>query len=104
MKALRCEIVPVFAATLSNPSASQRIPFTEALFCIKNLVYFHFMAQCRYITEATIEYIENYLEEFHCNNDVDSRFRTSKSTKNVSEALKRKLTWYTQEERKSGPA
>jgi len=36
MKALRCVIVPVFTATLLNPSASQRIPFTEALLCVKN--------------------------------------------------------------------
>jgi hypothetical protein len=38
MKALRCVIVPVFAVTLVNPSASQRIPFTEALLCAKDLV------------------------------------------------------------------
>jgi len=36
MKALRGVIVPVFTATLLNPSASQRIPFTEALLCVKN--------------------------------------------------------------------
>jgi len=41
MKALGPVIVPDFAATLFNPLASQRIPFTEALLCIKNLVYFH---------------------------------------------------------------
>jgi hypothetical protein len=65
-KALTRVIVPVFAVTLLNTSASQRIPFTEALLYVKNLVYFHRMAQYRYHTEATIEYMENYLEEFHC--------------------------------------
>jgi len=35
MKAPGCVNVPVFAATLSNPSASRRIPFTEALLCVK---------------------------------------------------------------------
>jgi hypothetical protein len=40
IKALGRVIGPVFAATFLNPSASQRIPFTEALLCIKNLVKF----------------------------------------------------------------
>ena len=57
MKALGRVIVPVLAATLLNPSASQKIPFTEALLCVKNLVYFHLMAQYRDYTEATIEYM-----------------------------------------------
>jgi hypothetical protein len=36
MKALGRVIVPVFVATHVNPSARQRIPFTEALLCVKN--------------------------------------------------------------------
>jgi len=36
MKALVCVIVPVLVLTLSNLLVSQRIPFTEALLCIKN--------------------------------------------------------------------
>jgi len=88
MKVLGYVIVPVFRATLLNTSASQRIPFTEALLCVKNLVYFHSMAQDRYHTEAMIEYMGNDLEEFHPQKDVFSRFCASKSTKIVSEALK----------------
>ena len=65
MKSLGRVIVPVLVATLLNPSASEKIPFPEALLWVKNLVYFHYMAQYRYHTEATIEYMENYLEEFH---------------------------------------
>jgi len=41
MNALGRVIVSVFVATLLNPSVSQSIPFTEALLCVKNLVYFH---------------------------------------------------------------
>jgi len=88
MKALGHVIVPVFAVTLLYPLASQRIPFTEALLSVKNLVYFHLLAQYRYHTEAMIEYMEIYLEEFHCPKDVISQFRTSKSTMKVLEALK----------------
>ena len=104
MKALGRVIFPVFVATLLNPLASQRIPFTEALLCIKNLVYFNLMAQYRYHTEATIEYMDNYLKEFHRHKNVFSRFRSSKSTKKVSEALKKLLTLDKQEEWESDPA
>jgi len=36
--------------------------------------------------------MEKYLEEFHRHKDVLSRFRTTKSTKRVSEALKKQPT------------
>jgi len=62
------------------------------------------MAQYRYHTEATIEYMENYLEEFHRHNDVFSRFRAGESTKKVSEALTKQLTLDKREERDSDPA
>jgi len=104
IKALGCVIVRVSMATLLNPSASQRIPLTEALLCGKNLVYFHIMEQYRNHTEATIEYMENYLEEFHHPKDVFSRFRASESTKKVPEALKRQLTMDKQEEWESDAA
>jgi len=56
-KALGHVIVPVSTVTLLNPLASQRITFTEALLCVKPLVYFHPMARYWYHTEATIEYM-----------------------------------------------
>jgi len=65
MKAQGHVIFPVIAATLSNPSASQRIPVTEALLRVKNLVYLHLMAHYRYQTEAMIKYMKTYREEFH---------------------------------------
>jgi len=61
MRALGSVIVSVFAATLSNPSASERIPFTEALLCIKNLGYNHRMAQYWYHTDATIDIGKKHL-------------------------------------------
>jgi len=92
MKALGHVSVPVFAATLLNLSASQRIPCTEALLCVENIVYCQLVAQYQQNTEATIEYMENYLEEFHHQQDVLSWFGASQSTKKVSEALKKHLT------------
>jgi len=69
MKALGRVIVPLFAATLLNPSASHTIPFTEALLRFQHLVYFHLMVLYWYHTEATIEEMVNYLEEFQPHKD-----------------------------------
>jgi hypothetical protein len=54
MKALGRVIVSVFAVTLLNPSVNKSIPFTEAVLCVKILVYIHLMAQYRYHANATI--------------------------------------------------
>jgi hypothetical protein len=77
VKELGVEIVLVFAVTPSNASASQSIPFAEALICIQNFVWFHHCARYRCNTEAVIEYMEIYLEVFHHHKVVFSRFHTS---------------------------
>jgi len=104
VKGLGHVIVLVFAATVLNPLVSQSIPFTEALLCLKNFVYFHLMVQYWYHTEATIEYMENYLEEFHFHKVVFSWFCANQSTKKVSEALKKQLTLDKQQKQESNPA
>jgi len=105
MKALGHMIVPVLAETLLYTSVNQRIPFTEGLLCINNLVYLPLMAHYLYHTEATIKYMENCLEEFHHQHkDAFSRFWASESSKKVSEALKTQLTFDKQEEWESDPA
>jgi len=73
------------------------------MLCVRNFVSFPLMAQCRYHTKATIEYLDNYREELLCHKDVFSRFRASKCTKTVSEALKKQLTLDKQEEWESDP-
>jgi len=49
------------------------------------------MVQDRHKTDATIEYMQYYLEEFHCHKDVLSWFLASYSTKQDSEGLKHQL-------------
>jgi hypothetical protein len=46
----------------------------------------------------------NYLEEFHCQKDVFSRFRACESTKKDSESLKMHFILHKQEEQESDPA
>jgi len=50
------------------------------------------MAPYQYHTEATIEYMQSYLEEFDRHMDGFSWFHTRKSTLKVSEAFKMQLT------------
>ena len=101
MKALRHIIVLVFTITHLNALDSQRIPFTEALLCVKNLVYFHLITHYQYHTEATIKFMQNYWKNFHYHKDVFSQFFASKSTMRVWEALKNQLTLNKQEEQES---
>ena len=49
------------------------------------------MAQYWYHTEATIKYMEKYLDEIHCYKDAISQLSVSKSTQIVLEALKQHL-------------
>jgi hypothetical protein len=93
MIALGGVIVSVVVATLSNPLASRRIPFIEALLRIKNMEYIYLMAQYWYHIEATVEYMGNYQEELHRHLDVFSPCRNRKCTRKVSEALNRSFLW-----------
>jgi len=104
MKELGRVIILVFMETLLNPSARQSIPIRQDLLHIKNLVYFHLMAQYGYHTKATIVYMENDVEEFHHHIDVFSWFRASKSTKKVLDAFKTQLTLDKLEARESDPS
>jgi len=93
VNAHRHAIVPAFAPSIVHPSVSQTIPFTEALLCINNLVYFHCIAQYWYHTQAETKYRESDFNEVHRHKDVFSLFSASKSTKKVPEALNSSVIW-----------
>jgi len=57
MNTLRCRSTRVVPVTLSNPFASQRIPFTDSQLSVKDLLHFHLVEQYQYDTKATIEYM-----------------------------------------------
>ena len=80
-----------------------RISSTEALLLLKKWVYIHLKLQYQYHTEAAIEYIENYVEEFPYNKDVFSRLSASTSSKKVLEAFKTQISLDNQEEWESDP-
>jgi len=51
MNTLRHIIFSIFFVTDLNPLATQRIPFTEALLCVKNALNFHCIAEYKYHTK-----------------------------------------------------
>ena len=81
MNALGPVIVPMFAVTCSNLSPSKRIPFPEALLCVMKIVHFHIMGPYWDYTKATIQYMQNPLDQFRHHKDVFSRFHVTQSTK-----------------------
>jgi hypothetical protein len=88
MKSLKRMIIPVWGVISLNLSASKIICVTEALLCIKNSVYIHYMAQWQCLTEGTIKYMQNLLGKFHCHNISKKLFRpgamaTSEWTRSV---------------------
>lgn len=103
-KTLGHMIVPVFAATHLYCLVSQRIPFTDALLCVTYFVYCHCRKQNWNTTKATIEYMGQNRQKFHCHKEVLSRFCSSKTTKNISKAMRLQLTLGKQEQRDSDPA
>lgn len=83
--------------------ARQKILCEEAPFYIKNLLYVHHRARYWYHTEAMIECMEPYLEQFHSLKDASSQFHMSESSKKVSEDLKKQLTLVKQKKQKCEP-
>ena len=85
-------ILPILGASLLEPSAEQRGPFKEAIFCVKGLIFFNLMVKYRSHTDQTIGYMEHYFEDFHRHKEVFARFRSKKSTKQAASVLRHKLS------------
>ncbi|KAF8542359.1 hypothetical protein BDD12DRAFT_729202 [Trichophaea hybrida] len=62
-------IYPAFAAALHNPLPRQRVVFRKALACVRSLVYWSLVVQYRIQTTETLNYLADYLEEFHATKD-----------------------------------
>jgi len=70
----------VLAVALRQPGGGQGIPFKHALRCVRVLVNFNIMAQYRSPTPDTIDYMEEYLDQFHSMKDIFLEFRVTKCT------------------------
>ena len=81
----RC-ILGVFASSLRSPTPAQQSPFADAIQCVRAFVDFTLMAQYRSHTEDTLEYMEQYLHDFHRYKVVFQKFRSTKKTRQEADA------------------
>jgi hypothetical protein len=102
MRALGRFLLPIFSATLLNPTTTEKHTFRKAITCVKAIIYFHLMAQYRSHTEATLKYMEDYLDDFHQNKDVFCQYRAGKVAKRTAENLRKELGKALEANRTSG--
>jgi DNA-directed RNA polymerase subunit N (RpoN/RPB10)/oligoribonuclease (3'-5' exoribonuclease) len=101
MRALGRILLPVFSAALWGPTSSEKPKFTQAILCVKAMIHFHLMAQYRSHTDSTIQYMEDYLDEFHRHKDVFHQYRAGKRAKRKAEKLRAELTKESKAEREA---
>ena len=97
----RC-ILGVFASSLRRPTPAQQDPFRRAIRCVRALLDFSLMAQYKSHTEDTLEYMEQYLHDFHHYKEVFQEFRTSKKTRQEADANDEQLRLELERELKEG--
>jgi hypothetical protein len=71
-------VLPVLKASLRQPSAEKRLPFRQATRFVRSLIDFTFMTQYRRHTIETLQYMDNYLRQFHESMDIFLEFRAGK--------------------------
>ena len=86
----RC-LLGVLAVALRQPDSTQVQHFKRALTCIGSLLDFTMMAQYRSHTDETIQYMENYANQFHITKDIFLEFRISKQTQAKPDELCKEL-------------
>ena len=73
-------------AAFNDPLPRHRAVFWRTLTCVWSLVYWSLVVQCRTHTTETLNYLADYLEEFHATKDVFTAYRTSKATETIAHA------------------
>jgi hypothetical protein len=84
-------LYPALAAALHSPRASQRKVFSQVLACVRGLAYWCLVVQYPTQTTETINYLHDYLQEFHDNKNVFLSFRKSKTAHTAAKKAKSTL-------------
>ena len=84
-------IYPALAAALHNPLPWHRVVFRRALTCVRSLVYWSLVVSYRTHTTEALNYLADYLEEFHATQDIFTAYRTSKATDTIGHARMKDL-------------
>ena len=91
MRNLGSCILGVFASSLRSPTPAQQSPFADAIQYVRALVDFTLMAQYRSHTGDTLQYMEQYLHDFHRYKVVFQEFRSTKKTRQEADANNEQL-------------
>jgi hypothetical protein len=84
-------IYPALAAASHNPLTRHQAIFQRVLSFVRSLVYWSLVVQYRTHTTETLNYVPDYLEEFHGSKDVFTTYRTSKATDSLAHAQMKNL-------------
>jgi len=84
-------IFTALAAALHDPLPHHQAVFQRVLTSVRSLVYCSLVVQYRSHTTETLNYLADYLEEFHATEDIITTYRTSKATDSIAHARTRDL-------------
>jgi len=84
-------IYPVLAGALHDPLPRHRAVFQRALTCIRSLVYWSLVVEYQTHPTETLNYLADFLEEFHATKDVFTAYQTSKATDSIAFARRKDL-------------
>jgi hypothetical protein len=88
MRNLARILLTTLVAALVNPTPRQTPEFDKAIRCVRALVQFHQMTEYHSHTDATVEYLEHYLSEFHQYLPVFLEYRTTVKIKAAITTIK----------------
>ena len=98
MRAIHYVILGVFTAALQrksdvgNPTGGQMQDFKKAILAVRYLTDFGLLAHYRSHTDSTINYMSNYLRQFHEYKDIFLRYRVKKRTRDRADEVSKELT------------
>ena len=91
-------ILAVFIASLrtntdtTRPTAAQQLEFKKVIECVRYLTDFALLWRYQSHSESTVQYMRDYLQQFHDTKDVFLRFRASKAFKGRADIVSNELT------------
>ncbi|KAL0630841.1 hypothetical protein Q9L58_010308 [Maublancomyces gigas] len=84
-------VLPALASALHNPPPAQRFKFQEALRCVGALVRCTLTADYPSHNEATLDYLKQYLCEFHNSKDIFLVYREGKAADKAANVVRQSL-------------
>ncbi|KAL0632412.1 hypothetical protein Q9L58_008698 [Maublancomyces gigas] len=84
-------VLPALASALHNPPPARCLPFQEAHRCVGALVRWALMADYPSHSEETLNYLKQYLRQFHYTKHVFRIYRAGKAADNSANVIRHSL-------------